>query len=141
MLARDRRATLCVIRFWPHLLWSPIDWPSSLTTFPALSYPLTQPRRVQKVNTVTLHVCVPSHFIRVQLFETPWTIALQSPLSMGFSRQEYWSGLPCSPPRDLPDPGLPHCRRILYHLSHEGSQNNKYLIHNSCFPLSVKLFP
>ena len=56
------------------------------------------------MNTVTLHMCVPGHFIRVQLFETPWTIALQS-LSMGFSRQEYWSGLPCPPPGDLLDPG------------------------------------
>ena len=35
----------------------------------------------------------------------PWTIARQAPLSMGFSRQEYWSGLLCPPPRDLPDPG------------------------------------
>ena len=36
----------------------------------------------------------------------PWTVALQAPLSMGFSRQEYWSGLPCSPPGALPDPGI-----------------------------------
>ena len=36
----------------------------------------------------------------------PWTIAHQAPLSMGFSRQEYWSGLPCSPPGDLPEPGM-----------------------------------
>ena len=35
-----------------------------------------------------------------------WTVALQAPLSMGFSRQEYWSGLPCPPPGDLPDPGM-----------------------------------
>ena len=35
----------------------------------------------------------------------PWTVAHQAPLSMGFSRQEYWSGLPCPPPGDLPDPG------------------------------------
>ena len=35
-----------------------------------------------------------------------WTVALQAPLSMGFSRQEYWSGLPCSPPGDLPDPRM-----------------------------------
>ena len=41
----------------------------------------------------------------VQLFATPWTVARQAPLSMGFSRQEYWSGLPC-PPGDLPDPGI-----------------------------------
>ena len=42
----------------------------------------------------------------VQLFETLWTVALQAPLSMGFSRQEYWSGLACPPPGDLPDPGV-----------------------------------
>ena len=35
-----------------------------------------------------------------------WTVARQAPLSMGFSRQEYWSGLPCPPPGDLPDPGI-----------------------------------
>ena len=40
------------------------------------------------------------------LFVTPWTVARQAPLSMGFSRQEYWSGLPCPPPGDLPDPGI-----------------------------------
>ena len=43
---------------------------------------------------------------RVQLFATPWTVAHQAPLSKGFSRQEYWSGLPCLPPGDLPDPGI-----------------------------------
>ena len=37
---------------------------------------------------------------------TPWTIACQAPLSMGFSRQEYWTGLPFPSPRDLPDPGI-----------------------------------
>ena len=42
----------------------------------------------------------------VLLFATPWTVAHQTPLSMGFSRQEYWSGLPCPPPGDLPYPGI-----------------------------------
>ena len=42
----------------------------------------------------------------VQLFVTPWTIAHQVPLSMGFSRQEYWSGLPFPTPGDLPDPEI-----------------------------------
>ena len=46
-----------------------------------------------------MHACVLSHFSRVQLFATPWTVAHQAPLSMGFSRQEYCSGLP------LPSPG------------------------------------
>ena len=40
------------------------------------------------------------------LLVTPWAIAHQAPLSMAFSRQEYWSGLPCPPPGDLPDPGI-----------------------------------
>ena len=43
---------------------------------------------------------------RVQLFVTPWTIAYQAPPSMGFSRQECWSGLPFPSPGDLPDPGI-----------------------------------
>ena len=42
----------------------------------------------------------------VQLFATPWTVACQAPLSMGLSRQEYCSGLPFPPPKDLPDPGM-----------------------------------
>ena len=48
-------------------------------------------------------VCVLSP---VQLFETSWTVVLQAPLSLEFSRQEYWSGLPFPPSGDLPDPGL-----------------------------------
>ena len=42
----------------------------------------------------------------VRIFATLWTVARQAPLSMGFSRQEYWSGLPCPPPGGLPDPGI-----------------------------------
>ena len=59
-----------------------------------------------------------SCFSCVWLFETPWTVAHQAPLFMEFSRQEYWSGLPCPSPGDLPDPGIKrgllHCRQILY---------------------------
>ena len=42
----------------------------------------------------------------VQLYVIPWTVAPQTPLSMEFSRQEYWSRLPFPPPRDLPNPGI-----------------------------------
>ena len=47
-----------------------------------------------------------SHFSRVWLFMTLWIVACQTPLSMGFSRQEYWSRLSCPPPGDIPDPGM-----------------------------------
>ena len=54
-----------------------------------------------------IHPCV---FIRVQLFAAPWTGAHQAPLSMEFSRKEYWSGLPFPSPGDLPNPGIePGC--------------------------------
>ena len=53
-----------------------------------------------------VHVCVLSHFSCIQLFVTLWTVACQAPLSMGYSSYEYWSGLPCPPPGDLPDPGI-----------------------------------
>ena len=50
--------------------------------------------------------CMPSHFSSVQLFASLWTVALQAPLSMGFSRQEHWSGFQCGLSGDLPDPGI-----------------------------------
>ena len=82
-----------------------------LNSSPALHY-----------NCVCMLECVLSHFSRVRLFVTPRTVALQAPLSMGLSRQEYWSGLPCPPPKNLPDQGsnqcffsLLHGRQVLYH--------------------------
>ena len=51
-------------------------------------------------------MCMLSCFIRVRLFVTPWTVANQAPLSMGFSRQEYWSGLPFPSPGNLSDSGI-----------------------------------
>ena len=47
-----------------------------------------------------------NHFSHVQLLVTLWTVARQAPRSMGFSRKEYWSGLPCPPPGDLPNAGI-----------------------------------
>ena len=49
---------------------------------------------------------MPRHFSPVRLFATPGTVARLAPLSMGFSRQEYWSGWPCPPPGDLPNSGI-----------------------------------
>ena len=61
--------------------------------------------RTERVVLTYIH-CMLSRFSRIRLFVTPWTVACQAPLSMGSSRQEYWSGLPCPPPGDLPDPGI-----------------------------------
>ena len=70
-------------------------------------------------------MCVLSHFSCDHCCVTLWTSAYQAPLSVGFQRQEYQSGLPCPPPGDLPDPGIKlhllHCRQILFPLSHQGS--------------------
>ena len=65
-------------------------------------------------------------FSHVQLFGTSWTTACQTPLSMEFSRQEYWNGLSCPSLQGIflnwgSNPGLLHCRQILYHLNHQGS--------------------
>ena len=55
---------------------------------------------------VCVCVCVFSHQILFKSFVIPWTVAHWTPLSMGFPRQEYWSGLPFPSPGDLPDPGI-----------------------------------
>ena len=65
---------------------------------------------------------------------TLWTVAHQAPLSIAFSRQEYWSGLPCPPPGDLPEPGIKLASacvsciasRFFYTLSHLGSPNQGF---------------
>ena len=55
---------------------------------------------------VCVCMCLLSHFSHVRFFAIPWTITLLSPLSMGFFRQQYWSGLPFPSPGNLPDPGI-----------------------------------
>ena len=73
-------------------------------TFPSGSVDgqqLQQHRQMANVLLLLVRVCVLNDFSHVRLF-----VAHQAPLFMGFSRQEYWSGLPFPPPRDLPDPGI-----------------------------------
>ena len=62
-----------------------------------------------------LHACMLCCFSHVRLFETLWTVALQAPLSMGFSGQEYWSGFPFPTPGDLPDQGIESASLRLLH--------------------------
>ena len=72
---------------------------------------------------------------RVRLFVTPWTVAYQVPPSMGFSRQEYWSGLPFPSPGDLPNPGIeppgksPYVKRELIGLGHEVAASEYVRLH------------
>ena len=70
-----------------------------------LSFALHQ-KEVYLYSIIGGHAYMLSHFSRVRLFVTFWTVAHQAPLSMGFSRQEYWRGWTCSPPGDLCDPGI-----------------------------------
>ena len=76
----------------------------------------------------SIQVCVHVCSSLVQLFAASWTVSRQAPLSMGFSRQEYWSGQPWPPPGDLPDPGSEHKSPVSPELqanslplSHQGS--------------------
>ena len=75
---------------------------------------------------------------RVQLFATPWTAAHQAPLSMGFSRQEYWSGLPFPSPGDLLDPGIEPMSPALQ--AHTGRHFNLWATRKPKFGGKVKLF-
>ena len=72
-----------------------------------------------------LHCCLVT---KSCLFVTPWTVARQAPLSTGFPRQEYWSGLPLPSPGDLPDPGIklrsPALQVDFLLLSHWGNQSS-----------------
>ena len=108
--------------FWRNFL--------SITTF---SVPLPP--------AVCLCACVLSRFSRVRLFVTPWTVARQAPLFMGFSRQEYWNEEPFPSPGDLTDAGIeprsPTLQQILYSLSHQGSPELSVYLLLDCSPSSV----
>ena len=85
---------------------------------------ILQARVLEWVAISFSNACMLSCFSRVQLCVTPWTVAHQAPLSMGFSRQEYWSVLPFPSPEDLPNsgikPGSPALQADSLHLSHQG---------------------
>ena len=83
----------------------------------------------------------------VRLFETPWTVTHQAPLSKEFSRQEHWSGSPFPSPgwemgRIFPNQGsnlgLLHCRQILYHLSHQATLKRRIFLLQRMLPPTVR---
>ena len=86
------------------------------------------PRKVDHWDKIILCISVLSLFSHVWLFATLWTVACQVPLSMGFSRQEYWSGLPFPSSGELSNPEIKSWSPWLqadYCLSHQGSNKNK----------------
>ena len=92
--------------------------------------------QIQALHSIGMFLCVCQSLSRVRLSATPWTVAHQAPLSMAFSRQEDWSGLPCSSPGDLPNPGIKPAslmsavladKSFLYHGLHLGSPQSKTL--------------
>ena len=89
MLTAHNPQPVCLPQLWALLLIPPQAWLG----------PPTWPKRWASAYML-------SCFSLVRLFVTLWTIYHQAPLSMGFSRQEYWSELPCPPSGDLPDPGI-----------------------------------
>ena len=93
-----------------------------------------------------MHTCMLSCYSHVRLCVTLWTVACQIPLSMGFSKQEYWSGWPCPSPGDLPNPGnealgllsLLHWQSDSLPLSHLGSLTLQLPIYQLHFNKAVK---
>ena len=103
---------LCILDS-PHLCpVLPLVWPAFLVGAQNLHFLVRTPAYNVFIG---LYACMLSRFSRVQLFATLSTVAYQFPLSMGFSRKECWSGLPCPPPGIFPIQGLNPC---LLHLLH-----------------------
>ena len=106
--------------------WRQLQWPAVREQIDELCY----------IQTVVVYL-----LSCVGLSSTPWTVACQAPLSMGFPRQKYWSGLPFSPPGGLSDPRIepaspaaPALQVDSLLLSHEGTLH----LHNGLFPLGLK---
>ena len=106
-IVKDREASHATVHGVAKSQRHLIDWTTAKThtlhTIKLCIWSLEAPKKINKVNcwkvkVLILHLCA--------TLCNPWTVAWQIPLSMGFSRQEYWSGLPFSPPGDLPNPGI-----------------------------------
>ena len=94
-----------VVGFWVPRCWQSDKLIWRLPRLPSFQSHSSFPDRL-KPDICIVCACMLSSFSHVELFVTPRTVACQTPLSVGFSRHEYWSGLPCPPPGDLPDPGI-----------------------------------
>ena len=100
------------------------------------SLQVTQFSSPEANSVVRMRVCMLGCFSSVQLLAAIWTVAHQAPLSMGFSRQENWSGLSGLPVGDIPNPGIEpwgllHCRWILYQLIYQGTTSTISMLYSS----------
>ena len=101
------KPTVIIKPFWKLCGKSPsFSFYSSVTSHMPLNFFVPQFSPLYDEDSNIFNCVLLSCFSRVQLCATPWTVAQQAPLSLGFSRQEYWSGLPCPPLGDLPNPGM-----------------------------------
>ena len=92
---------------WESLIWSVKGWRTKRLSAPSnRKFLLPDHPQIGITAFSYLYVYMLSQFSYVQLFVTLWTVAHQAPLSLVFSRQEYWGGLPCPLPGDLPDSGI-----------------------------------
>ena len=94
-----------VVGFWVPRCWQSDKLIWRLPRLPSFQSHSSFPDRL-KPDICIVCACMLSSFSHVELFVTPRTVDCQTPLSVGFFRQEYWRGLPCPPPGNLPDPGI-----------------------------------
>ena len=92
--------------FPPHFLLHTITSPSLPLFLLWVNFTIVPSFDTSKTSSLDLSISVCYTLSRVRLFATPWAVAHQSPLSMGFPRPDKWSGLPFSPPGDFADPGI-----------------------------------
>ena len=139
-LEKERKVSFGQPRYTTQILpqW-PFDQAVSFPQVKALAIHMVTRCLVTRKSPCAFLVVVAYSLSHVQLFATPWTVARQAPLSMGFLRQEYWSGLPCPPLGDHLNPGIepaspgsPALQADSLPLSHHGSPP-------LCFPASALL--
>ena len=128
----------CCLWFSPSILqypkvnpsggWRYLSW--SASTLILSSFHVSSPMPWTYISCAVL-----SSYSYVWFFVTPWTVAHQAPLSIWFSREEYWSGLPCPPPGNLPDPGINSKSLMSPALPGRFFTSGTWQVHKFCRPL------
>ena len=96
--------SLYILECWSHL--DPALWPIGENALPSLRVRIHPKHHGYSTQSHSALLSHETSLIAPRFFATPQTVARQAPGSMGFSRQEYWGGVPCPPPGDCPNPGM-----------------------------------